>query len=383
MNEREKAGSVGARTNISSATDNTGGVPGRTTSALEAYANTIAGVGNGGGVCVKHGGDGCFLDNDQRGALKLQVIRAIVQAQIGYVSALKSVEMAKLVEHEEELSPLVGIVIAFVAGSLVGELQCALKALSGKGGAAVRVVESVDEGQLDSFIEASADKAKELTLARLQKTLTEKQQSDKAASLGYLEVLEAGSEETFKHVAKDSIGYATDAQLTVLFEAFDGASADLYKTRIEGQLKRYLDSHARDIGRTATGRPINKLVETRVAWLIRRDGSRQLIYMKREFKDKGPYTSAQTIPSAYNSEHALSLSDDATWNFGPYDNERRHEPALGDDEMLGFVEPELQQLALRRHEATWQAEPETFTYDYSVMPPKLVKVERGGAPAAR
>lgn len=385
-------------------------VPGKATQVEQSYrtgdaAIDTSGMGNRAGA---------FLSQGQRHMLVERLTGRVGAAYTSYCTAITNIEIAELVEKEEEL-PLWATLLMTAGGKLmeaglgiIAESLKAEKAVVSK--LAEAGVTGVKEKEAEEKILGLSAKSVEAIIAQATDTTKEKskpavakvagggaREDAKSKKLNYARYLGDAAIMMFQNVREKPPGIATDAELIAIVESFRGDRHTIgaYQEALEAQIKRYMASHVKDIGRAegkseAPDRTYNAKfrLENRVAWLVT-GGGRQLIYVDRAFAtrddilpNEDPDGKYDTPSSAYTSpEHALSLRDEGTWTEPTPDKEhaktvKRKEPQVGYEKMLGVVEPEFVELALQAQEQKWQAEPETFRYDYRTAPPTLIKVSK-------
>lgn len=321
------------------------------------------------------------LTPDQRSMLAMEYIGRVNAALTSYVTALTDLRVERFVENETEIPAVVNILIGVIAGTASFAIQGAIKALI-SGGAkeivaeagiaahAASAFEGLGEHELEYVVGGAIDHAREASKPAAIEALTGDAANAKRGSLSYIDQLRDNSIVEFQKLREDPIERASDAQLLTLFAAFDGArqTVTMYRERLDAQLKRYMKSHAKEIGRDGANR------ETSVAWLVRADGRRDLMYMRRSI----PIARALQLGDsnqATTGEHALSQADRVTSQRAFGRGSLVQADPSPDDGFVGFVEPEFKQAALQRQEATWLAEPAVYRLDYSVMPPRLARSE--------
>lgn len=401
--------------------------PGKSTQVEAAYKTGDAAIDTGNMGSRR----GAFLSHDQRQALVAEYHGRVESAHLAYVTALTMIQLDTLIEKEEEVGIFQAILEAAGAklmetglGMIVAGLKTGhdvVKKLAEVGIEGVKEAEAepkimgLSAKTVEGLIAMATDKAKEKAHPHVTAKLGgEKKDHAKKQKLSYAKLLGDASMMMFQKIREKPPGTATDAEMIALVESFSGDrhTITLYQEALESQIGRYMHSHVKDIGRTegkspAAGRNAEASfrLENRVAWL-QTGGGRQLIYVDRAFEtrddilpNENPDGKYLETGKAYNESPMLSLEDEGTWYEGtnnpdksskeathqaPYDpdmqgkgkdgSKRRHENAVGYEKMLGVVEPEFQDLALQMQEEKWQAEPETFRYDYRTAPPTLIKV---------
>jgi hypothetical protein len=347
----------------------------------KSLVDNTAYVGNGTVCDADSKAGGCFLEKDKRTRLIGDLNASILMAYTNYMNACTQLKVDQLMEKDEEEMPwylnlLIGAVFGNISAGIMGAVKslrsvASLKTtLEGIGerleDPALRsMVAETNEKELDSIVGTAIELAKEKGKGAIAAAAAGAKESKKGAAISYISLIENNGRDLFIDLRRKP-GAMNDSDLVVYWESFEGDqhTVDAYKERIERSLSRYMGSQAKNIGRTDAnpGAPTHAqeiLRETRVAWLKARDGSTQLIYVGREFRGLSTGAVNNSGVGALTGSQALSLQDPIDSLDGAHlDPERRI------DGFLGFVEPDMVDVALARHAATWQEEPRTYGYDF-------------------
>lgn len=346
--------------------------PGKQTLVQQQQGPTgVAGIDNAG---KKHAGSGYFLNSDQRGALVGYFQGRVLAAKDEFTGALSDIWSDVTAESDTELNPIVGIVLNIVAGTASMAIQSAAKWLaSSKAAEAVLHVahikgvkigeemSDVAESRLEVLVGSAIDQAKDVARPTANAVTTATADA-KSTKKSFLDSLDERAGDAFQNVREDPPGQVNDTDLLALFTAWDikfHRRAE-YRERIEKQLKRYMGSKASKLGRKAA--MIDRGVTTTERELgvayVQGTKSNLLAYIAQDFKVAG--TDYQRA-SAYTSAPMLSLADDAQANDGRSGDISKPEP-VGRPMFMGWVEDDMRETAIAKHEAVWQAEPKTYTF---------------------
>lgn len=316
------------------------------------------------------GVDGCFLTDTQRTRLVGAYWSVVTGAQINYMAALTKIGIEQLIKKPEELPLLLTLALDVIAGQAIAALGFAVKALKAAGAPGIAsdqlswmmqlqngsesapsplatMMGGINEPALGFVIKASVDEAKKRTKAA--PPLEEKE-----ATLGYISQLEEASAFAFERQRLDPPGYASDADLIVLFHSFKaemGHTTPRYKAALEEKIGRFLSSSTSRIGRHAarTQRDFdvqgNTARDTKVVWV---DGTGSpvpvLHYYKRDFK---------------NSQNEHTMGDVEIEPLEPLDGRFKIDRP---------VENEFVDLAIANHRAAWGTEPEHLRVSGEMLP---------------
>jgi len=313
----------------------------------------------------------------QRLMLEVATSGRINRAGTQCAAAVVEVFVDKMMESDSEVPAAAMIVLSVISSNAAIAAQGAIKSLLQHGGpeaalskvaiTGMKVAETemsdVSEGEIEAIVGAAVDLAKDKAKP-IANHMTTDTGTAKTQATNYLDQIAEKVNAAYQHLAEDPPGYASDAQLLALCESFDHSRHTLagYREQIEARVRRYMGSHAKDIGRTSPQPGISR--ETRVAWVKHTDGTKQLAYVSQDFGSGDAMTSRSA--GAYWGQHALSLKEPATDTHNRFGNgQRRQSTPITRVGFLGFVEPDLVEPALEHHEAVWLHEPET--YDYSLI----------------
>jgi hypothetical protein len=333
---------------------------------------------------VPHHGSGYFLTAEQRHEVLLYRGLRINDAKTEFEGALGDVWADIAAESDTELNPIAGIVLNMIAGSASLALQAAAKSIMRSHAAEAVLSEAqvrgvqigeemsdVAESRLEVMVGSVIDQAKDSAKPGAN-AVTTATASDKSAKKAFLDAL---NEQVGDAYAKIREAYPDNLTDTDLLAEFDRWSLkyhrrEAYRERIEKALKRYMGSKASKIGRKDApqiqahgGGAVKR--ELGVAWLQGSNTSlmihtagKVLAYIAQDFNTAG---SDYQRAGAYGSTPMLSLGEDAHANDGVDGDITKAKP-IGRPMFMGWVEDDLREAALAKHEAVWLQEPKTYTY---------------------
>ena len=288
------------------------------------------------------------------------------------VERIKAEVAAEAKEKAQEPGLIASIVLGMISANLALAGKLAMKKLMTPGAIkslteVAGVTEKVEEnelraGQIEGLVGSTVDYAKDKT--KPVAANVEQGDGDERSSRAdaFLTEVSESAGTYYQNTTERIIRQGTDAELLTACEAMDTEynTTEIFERGIKAQLRRFMASHASHIGREGK----RGETENRVAWLLHRDGEKQLIYVSKTF-DAQKLGDVAHRP-AYQAPGALSLADetspDENTGFIKGDDEQQHDVNAG---FVGFVEPDLVDTALKFHRATWQEEPKT--YDWTVV----------------
>lgn len=326
---------------------------------------------------VAHHGSGYFLTAEQRAAVLMYRGLRIADAKGEFEGALSDVWADVAAESDTELNPIAGIVLNMIAGSASLALQQAAKAIfrphavesllsdaSVKGVQVGEEMSDVAESRLEVMVGSVIDQAKDSAKPGAN-AVTTATASNKSTKKAFLDAINEQVGDAYAKIRESFPDGMTDTDLMAEFERWSLKyhRREVYRERIEKALARYMNSKASKIGRkdaptlqTRGGENAVKR-ELGVAW-IKGTGNPVLAYIAQDFNTAG---SDFKRASAYTSAPMLSLDDTAHANDGVPGDVTKATP-IGRPMFMGWVEDDLKEAALAKHEAVWQAEPKTYTY---------------------
>lgn len=327
-------------------------------------AANAAAIGNayieGRGFCqVRPDARGCELSPDQFRLLVDAYQKRVTAAQIAFGDALGELRVDALLKPDEDAAPLLGMFIDVMASVALGGISSAISAIKSTPAAStfglgldlqevddVLSVSNVIDGAKDGInwiVKASVEHGKKALKAPARST-------EKDITLGYIQSLQNASAIAWEHQREDPPGYATHADLIVLFHAFsasNGFTTPLIRQALASKIQRYLASSTARIGRhqmrTEQDMKIqgNTVRDTKVAWIPDRSGVSVLYYLKQDApNDQGRNADMIELPL-----------------IAPLDRDFvRDRP----------VEPEFIEAAISRHRDIWGKDPETLSPDTGI-----------------
>lgn len=340
---------------------------------------------------IPHHGNGYFLTGEQRSQVLLYRGMRIADAKGEFEGALSDVWADVGAESDTELNPVAGIVLNMIAGGSSLALQAALKTIFRHGAAESLLAEAsvkgvqigeamsdVAESRLEVIVGSVVDQAKDLAKPGAN-AVTTATASDKSTKKAFLDAINEQVGDTYAKIREGFPDGMTDTDLLADLERWSLKyhRREAYRERIEKALARYMGSKASKIGRkdapavqTRGGDHAVKR-ELGVAW-VKGTAKPVLAYIAQDFNTAG---SDFKRASAYTSAPMLSLGDAAHANDG-VDGDVTKATPIGRPMFMGWVEPDLKEAALAKHEAVWQAEPKTYTFGmlmYGAAPSLEVK----------
>lgn len=288
------------------------------------------------------------------------------------VERIKAEIAAEAKEKAQEPGLIASIVLGMISANLALAGKLAMKKLMTPGAIksiteVAGVTDEVEEselraGQIEGLVGSTVDYAKDKT--KPIAAHVEQGDGDERSSRAdaFLTDVSESAGKYYQTTTERIVSQGTDAELLTACEAMDTEynTTEIFERGIKAQLRRFMASHASHIGREGK----RGETENRVAWLLHRDGEKQLIYVSKTF-DAQRLGDVARRP-AYQAPSALSLADKTTSdeNTGLIkgDDEQQHDVNAG---FVGFVEPDLVDTALKSHLAQWQEEPKT--YDWTVV----------------
>ena len=356
------------------------GIPGKGTLTGKLEPTSAAAIGDpyieGRSHCAAGTEGGCFLTPEQRGLLVAAYQQEVLAAQQQYGQALSEIKLERLIKKDEELPMLLGLMLDVLGTQLLSGLTMAFKMLqAGDEKTAAAGIEWLkqlqttehqeprDKPSIRSFIqgvdETSVGFILKAGIDETKKSLKKPSPSnEKAQTLNYIERLQETAVIAWEHQRQDPPGYATDADMIVLYHSFKarmGHSTPRYKAALEEKIQRYLASPVSKIGRakaykgkdtnvTDVGHGGMTTRDTKVVWVVTKGNALpQLYYYKLD-------------ASPNQNDHTMSNLD-----IPMIANEGRFK-------INTPVEPEFIDTAISRHQEIWGSAPETAMVDPALVP---------------
>lgn len=303
---------------------------------------------------------GCELKPDQFRLLVDAYQKRVTAAQLAFGDALGELRIDTILKPDEDAAPLLGMLVDVMASVALGGIGSAIASIKSTPAAStfglgldVQEVEDVlsvsnvlDGGKeaINWIVKASVDHGKKALKSTPPST-------EKNVTLDYIQSLQNASAIAWEHQREDPPGYATHADLIVLFHAFsasNGFTTPMIKQALSSKIQRYLASSTARIGRhqMRTEQDIkiqgNTVRDTKVAWVPDRSGVPVLYYLKQDAKNsQSPHTL---------SDHDVPMLELIDRDFV------RDRP----------VEPEFVEVAISRHKDIWGKDPETLSPDTGI-----------------
>lgn len=294
---------------------------------------------------------GCELAPTQFALLVDAYQKRVDAAARAYGDALGELRVDTLLAKDDDNAPLLGMLIDVMASLALGGIGSALAMIKADPaqstfGLGLELTEAVDVLSVANVVDGSRDSIGWIVKAAVDHGKTalkaSSPSSEKQVRIAYITSLQNASAIAWEHQREDPPGYATHADLIVLFHAFSahhGFTVPLIHQALSDKIDRYLASSASRIGRhkMRTEEDLklqgNTVRDTKVAWISDDRGVPVLYYMKQD----APNGQGR---NAY--DHTLDL-------IAPIDREF----------VVGTpVEPEFIEVAISRHRDIWGTEPE-------------------------
>lgn len=348
------------------------GIPGKATLVGHQPVARASDIGDpyieGRGACAA-GGPGCELTPRQFDLLVQGYQARVSAAQLQHSAALTQIRFERMLQKPEDVPILLSFMLDVLATTALGGIMSVVRMIQsgavvqlgreldhqiqiGDGGASGRpsmaqLVAGIDETSITFVAKAGIDQAKKSILRPVP--------SAQEVALDYMTQLERVAAIAWERQREDPPGYATHADMIVLFHSFKAAMGHTtpdYKAALEAKIDRYLASQAARIGRNQmrTEADIqlqgNTVRDTKVIWVRRKSNPTvpTLFYYKRDFANA-------------QSEHTLENLETTPL-----------EPLDAQFVISRPVENELVDTAIANHRAAWGTEPETQTLDDAQIP---------------
>lgn len=345
-------------------------------------------------LCTRTVSTDCFLDRESRTAMIEDYKRHVSDAHNAYERALLSIRIDQLVKKDDDLPWFITLVLEVASAEIVRTLTRTLTAVkadqltkltaAGKLGAdaareatagasaAYVSLSLVSDGQLTAMCKGAFDVGKKSALVGLKSEFDREEHDDRSATLSYLDKLSAVAELAFEELAAKPPGEATDAQLLVLWKAFQPPAhgQEVYKVLLEDKIARYMKSGIRDIGRSPETVTVcndsdciaketeSVMRDTVVVRVKFKSGyADRFAYAKKEWG----YRVSNTLPQERMPETELPMDQDRFHGSQiPVDARLQMQPSFD-----RFIEPEFADAAIERHLQVWGKPPETIETDDS------------------
>jgi hypothetical protein len=219
---------------------------------------------------------GCFLSDSQRARLIMLLVHEVSTAQTNYKFAIEELRVDHLIEKDDDLQWVIGLVLDVATAHVSAVASKALNRL--KNNAIDRVDqiglqagmhgefdESSSTERLASSLRALNDKSVETAaksgfdIAKKQATKAAKSvqnaatKDEKTETISYLDQLKDRCDIGYEHFLRDVLANASDAELVVIFNGLDPQyhRVDQYKEALAAKVARFKKSGVTTIGQRA------------------------------------------------------------------------------------------------------------------------------------
>lgn len=311
---------------------------------VQTYETGVAYADKGAACEVDSAAPGCFMTQRQRDRFDSLILKRVGDAQTNYKLALVEIKVDKLIEKDEDLNWVVGLLLDFAGAQLAGAAAKALirlKSTPVSDAAAFGFEESVDPSGLSKAMEKVSDKtivsstkkgfdfAKTQTSKALKSDKNAAAKTEKAAALSYIDQLKIQCDIAFDKFTQNVLATADDAQRVVIYNGLapEYHAEPIYKAALEAKIARYHKAGIGDVGKKLEqpGAMAHYAPEIyhnkRCVWLTNPDGGKRLwFYTVTTAKDESPWASGrdpqmEQVPDEF-TEAALALSEQK-WGSTP------------------------------------------------------------------
>lgn len=329
------------------------------------------------GICEGKNDGQCFLSSDQRKTLSGLFAARVSEVSGCFRAALSTLAMEKRFQKEELLPWYASLALDVVSMKLTSVIASALQGARSKGLASMEKLMTeasmrqdfdhwsyaaneslfnVSSQQLTANVKMVVDTAKVAA-----KGIAPEPSSAKTESISYLAKLQRVAANGFQSVREQTPVVASDAEMLVLFDAFDITNhpQDRYEALLREKLQRYMSSGVTNIGRTQATHyrkndgykilPGTEAVrDTRVVWHTYVSGFPKQLFLEHV---DGP------LGGGSRNIDLLLDAEKSPRRFGPYDPFKPETGVMVPEE---FVED-----ALERHQQMWGTPVATVEVDDS------------------
>lgn len=291
-------------------------VPGKSSSAASGHATNndqvrtpgkttgVEYIDNGAACSNNSGSANCFLTAGQRDRLIMMFIDEVSVAQTNYKLAIEELRVDKLVEKDDDLNWVIGLVLDLATSHFSSITS---KALNKMKNSAIKRAEDLGLDRIvhgdydistqinvksaltlisDKTVETTAkngfDLGKKKASGAAKAVQNAEVKEEKAETLSYLDQLKEQCDIGYQSFKQQMLAGASDAELVVLLKAMDAQHHTIgqYKLALTEKLKRFKKSGVTDIGQKAVT-PTEEHTTTlyaskRCVWLRNPDGSKSL-----------------------------------------------------------------------------------------------------------
>lgn len=223
--------------------------------------------------------------------------------------------------------------------------------------------------ELGTLSKIVVDQTKKGVTSEIKKQITEEKNDKRKEAQNYLLRLKDESIIAFQELRERPPGTATDAQLLVLLEGFQGSRhrPSAYKDALSAKLARFQASGVNKIGRDWAWRKTNETAVGANYSAVVRDRMVVKVVFKSGRPTRYAYANNDWAEPRAIAPGGSDVSDESL-PMNPETFRGQQIPKLlrlGRREFDSFIEPEFEGVAVERHLQVWGKEPETITAEDS------------------
>jgi hypothetical protein len=283
----------------------------------------------------------------------------IQDAYFNYKEAILAVRMETVLEKDDDLPWVAGLVLDVIGKHVGGVVEKLLKAPEGQTAAPILAV-------VQGTAKAALDASKKGTTAELRLATSAAARNKREEKLDYLKVL---ADEVFVSFAalREDLSAGSDEEVAAAHTAFEAKyhTPSIYEAALRAKLAAFARSGVSTIGRQLAMRGSNRVErDTRVVWLTWKSGTR------------APLLAFERQDGSHTNDPSREIKNQDP-RFGPA-HALTDAPELGD-----FVPEEFVSTAIDRHVAVWGEPPGRREIDDTAYPiPRMTLEPTKPAPAA-
>ncbi len=370
---------------------------------MQTYNTGVAFADNDAKCATKGDSPGCFMSAGQRSRFEMMLLDEIQSAQTNYKLALFELKVDKLVEKDDDLNWVASMILDLATSHLSTVFSGALKGLKGKAISgpeelglgldveiaeppskwaqmATSAIDKVSDKSIETATKTGFDLGKKKAQKVGKKTQNERADTEKTATISYIDQLKAEADIGFKRFKDNLLATASDAELVVVYRGFapEYQSDAQYKAALSAKIDRFKKSGVPEIGQHAIG-PAESHVATvfgnkRCVWLLDESGNKALwFYHVLSGNQTNPWENGrdpdiEKVPVEF-AEAALAKSEEK-WGETP----TFEHPAVGIMRRMGVHEAGKQ--AAQRAQVVASKDP-LPRLDLGTTKPPSVPIQKG------